>query len=60
MFHRNIAYTVSEMLAQIDHKGPNLTFLTLKMTFRVTSDLSYLLGQDSFHIGQHLVTTEYP
>ena len=42
VFHKNIAGTVSEMLAQIDHKCPNWTF---KMTFRVTSDLSYF----SFH-----------
>ena len=36
-----IAYTVSEILAQIDHKGPNWTFLTLKMAFIVIQ--SYLL-----------------
>ena len=30
-----IRCTVSEILAEIDHKGPNWTFLTLKMTFRV-------------------------
>ena len=33
--------TVYEILAQIDHKGPNWTFLTLKMTFRVIPHLSY-------------------
>ena len=33
--------TVSEILAEIDHKGPNWTFLTLKMTFRVIPYLSY-------------------
>ena len=31
-----------EILAEIDHKGPNWTFLTLKMTFRVIPYLSYL------------------
>ena len=36
-----MACTVSEMSSQIDHKGPNWTFLTLKMTFRVNPDLSY-------------------
>ena len=40
--------TVSEILAQIDHKGPNWTFLTLKMTFRVISHL-HILGQYWFH-----------
>ena len=28
-----IQCTVSEILAEIDHKRPNWTFLTLKMTF---------------------------
>ena len=32
---------VSEILAEIDHKGPNWTFLTLIMTFRVIPYLSY-------------------
>ena len=32
---------VSEILAEIDHKGPNWTFLTLKMTFRLIPYLSY-------------------
>ena len=32
---------VSEILAEIDHKGPNWTFLTLKITFRVIPYLSY-------------------
>ena len=27
-----IRCTVSEILAEVDHKGPNWTFLTLKMT----------------------------
>ena len=33
--------TVSEILALIDHKSPNWTFLTLKVTFRVILHLSY-------------------
>ena len=28
-----IACTVSEIIDQIDHKGPNWKFLTMKMTF---------------------------
>ena len=32
---------LSEILAQIEHKCPNWTILTLKMTFRVISHLSY-------------------
>ena len=36
-----IRCVVSEILAEIDHKGPNWTFLTLKMTFRVIPYLSY-------------------
>ena len=36
-----ISCTVSEILAEIDHKGPNWTFLTLQMTFRVIPYLSY-------------------
>ena len=51
---------VSEILAEIDHKGPNWTFLTLKMTFRVIPYL-HILGQDWFHnkkFGQHFVTIE--
>ena len=52
-----IACTVSEILAQIDHKGPNWTFLTLKMAFRVIPHLSYVwIGFTQ--IGQHFVTTE--
>ena len=38
-----IACTVSEIYAQIDHKGSNWTFLTLKMTFRVIPCLSYFM-----------------
>ena len=29
-----IRCTVSEILAEIDYKGPNWTFLTLKMTYK--------------------------
>ena len=36
-----IACTVSEILAQIDHPGPNWTYLTMKMTFRVITLHSY-------------------
>ena len=32
-----IRCTVSEIFAEIDIKDPNWTFLTLKMTFRVSS-----------------------
>ena len=39
-FH-NIRCTVSEILAQIDHKGPNWTFLTFEMTFGVIPCISY-------------------
>ena len=36
-----IRCTVSEILVEIDHKGLNWTFLTLKMTFRLIPYLSY-------------------
>ena len=36
-----IQFTVSEILAEIDHKGPNRTFVTLKMTFKLIPYLSY-------------------
>ena len=36
-----ILCTVSDLLAEIDHKGPNWTFLPLKMTFRVIPYFSY-------------------
>ena len=36
-----IRCTASEILAEIDHKGPNWPFLTLKMNFRVIPYLSY-------------------
>ena len=46
---------VSEILAEIDHKCPNWTFLTLKMTFRVIPYLSYfragLVSQDKRPLG---------
>ena len=32
---------VSEISAEIDHKGPNLTFMTLKITIRVIPHRSY-------------------
>ena len=57
-----IRCTVSEILAEIAHKGPNC----LKITFRVIPYFSYL-GQDWFHnkeaticnkFGKHFVTTE--
>ena len=38
-----IAHTVSEILSQIDLKGPNWTFLTLKMTFRIIAHL-FIIG----------------
>ena len=47
-----IRFIVSEILAEIDHKGQNWTFLTLKMTFRVIPYLSYFragIPQDWFH-----------
>ena len=36
-----IQCTVSEILAEIDHKGPNRTFVTLKMTFKLIPYFSY-------------------
>ena len=44
--------TVSEILAQIDHKGLNWTFLTLQITFRVTPHLSYI----STGLGAHKIS----
>ena len=58
------ACTVFEILAQIDHQGPNWTFLNLKMTFRVIPHLS--CEQDRLHnieailcntFGEHFATT---
>ena len=54
---------VSEILAEIDHKGQNWTFLTLKMTLEWFHTF-HILGQDWFHnkkatwcnkFGQHFV-----
>ena len=36
-----IRCAVSEILAEIDYKGPNWTFLTLTMTSRVIPSLAY-------------------
>ena len=50
--------TVSEILAEIDHKGPNWTFLTLKITFRVILYLSYfragLVSQQRCYMMQYI------
>ena len=43
-----IRCTVSEIFAEIDNKGPNWTFLTLKMTLELFHTF-HILGQDSFH-----------
>ena len=37
-----ISCTVPEILTHIDHKGPNLTFPTFKMAFRVIPHLEML------------------
>ena len=42
-----IRCTVSEILAEIDYKGPNWTFRTLKMTFRVIPYLYLTTWLDS-------------
>ena len=51
-----IRCTVSEILAEIDRKGPNWTFLTLKMTLRVIPHRSYfrrrLLSQQRSYMSQ--------
>ena len=60
-----IRCTVSEILAEIDHKCPNWTFLTFKMTLNWIHTF-HILGQNWFHnkatwcnkFGQHFVTTE--
>ena len=53
-----IRCTVSEILAEIDHKGSNLTFQTLKMTFIVIPYLSYfrtgLVSQQTNHMMQNI------
>ena len=62
-FHRTMAieFTMSEILAQIDYKGPNWTILTLKMTFRVIPHLSYFrtefVSHQSSHTMQYLDST---
>ena len=38
-----IRCTVSEILAEIDHKCPNRTFVTLQMTFKLIPCLSYFM-----------------
>ena len=51
------ACTISEILAQTDHKGPNWNFLTLKMTFSVIPYLSYFrigLVSHSYYFAQKL------
>ena len=54
-----IRCTVSEILAEIDHKGPNWTFRTLKMTFRVILYLSYyrtgLVSQQRSYMMQYIL-----
>ena len=53
-----IGCTISEILAEIDHKGPNWTFRTLKMTFRVIPYLSYyrtgLVSQQRSYMMQYI------
>ena len=50
--------TVSQILAEVDHKGPNWTFLTLKMTFTVIPHHSYfrtgLLSQQRSYMMQYI------
>ena len=50
--------TVSEIFAKIDHKGPNWTFLTLHMTFKVIPHLSYfrtvLVSQQRGYLMQYI------
>ena len=54
-----IQCTVYEILAEIYHKGPNWTFLTLKMTFMIPH-LSYLrrglLSQQISYMMQYILT----
>ena len=53
-----IRCTVSEILAPIDHKVPSWTFLTLKITFRVSPYLTYfntgLVSQQRRHMMQYI------
>ena len=50
-----IACTVSEILARIDQKGPNGTFLTLKLTFNMSQNepnltfVTLTMALDVFH-----------
>ena len=53
-----IAHTVSDILVQIDHKCPNWTFLTLKITFRVIQRLSYFRIRLVSHQRRYLVHDE--
>ena len=55
--------TVSEILAEIDHKGDSIPFHTI----HILGHTIHILGQDWFHnkeatgcnkFGQHFVTTE--
>ena len=52
-----IARTISEILAQRDHKGPNWTFLTLQMTFTMIPHLSYFRTEFVSH--QRRYMTQY-
>ena len=53
-----IQCTVSVILAEIDHKGPNWTFLTFKMTFKLNPCLSYyrtgLVSQQRSYMMQYI------
>ena len=53
-----IVRTVSDILAKIDYNGPNLTFLTLEMTFRVNPHLLYfrtwLVSHQSIYLMQYI------
>ena len=53
-----IQCTVSEILAEIDHKGPNRTFVTLKMTFKMIPYLPYfrtvLVSQQRSYMMQYI------
>ena len=44
----HVACTVSVIVVQIDHKGPNWTFLALKLTFRVMVHTFRILAQALF------------
>ena len=60
-----ITFTVSDKLVQIYHKGPNLTFLTFKMTLRVTAHHLYFRTaltspQMKLHGARNLGSTSVP